>query len=262
MSKNISTSLQVAVALHEHAQASRLIDSLSEESAAQLQAATRRYLSEVTALSGREQVINESEDSDVRKFNDVKKEVAVFTEKLRWLRDLKGTLETRCGNLFGELFINSIPKSTRPDQAMRDQESRSVIWPLPPNERDNIYLKASENDQTEMLRAIQDAPLPLVSDEVRLRADDARAARLQPDLYRRFSETGQLLNEISVILADGEDLGVAFGLDIPVSKDELGPKIRLANDFAIDHAASHRKGKPARHTTVKDVAGVVAETID
>ena len=251
MSKNIATLLNAAMSYNERAQASRLVDSWSESTAVEYRAVTAHLLSEVQALAGKEKAENTNPNhSPIAMVNAVTKAVQTFIGGLRWLRDEKGSLETKVGNIFGQLFI--LPASTRSDQPGRDLEIRTWLSRMPPNERDNAYLHASENDQTEILRALQDSPLPLISDEVRMRADDARAARLYPDLYRKFIENGELLSEISAILQDCLDLGREFGLEVPPSVDELGPKIRLALDFSLDHAASRGKGKPMLRTILKD----------
>lgn len=249
MSKNISTLVNAAMAYNERAQASRLVDSWSEETAKEYQGVTARLLKEATALQGKEQTANSNPDSSPEgRFKAMKREVQPFIGGLRWLRDEKGALETKVGNLFGELFI--LPPSTRTDQALRDGEIRGALWPLPIDERNNQYLRSSESDQVEILRALIDAPLALISDEVRMRGDDARAARLQPSLYRKFIESGELLDEITVILQDALSLGAEFGLDTPPVVDELGPRIRASLDFAVDHAKD--RGKKVLHTLFQD----------
>ena len=253
MSKNIGSLANSATAYSERSQASRLVDSWSGETAQEYQAATARLLLEVTALHGREKTINANGSlSPTGQFDQTKIAVQDFIAGLRWLRDLNGTLETKVGNLFGQLFIASIPKSTRSEnaQAMRDHEIRIVISALPPEQRNNEYLRASETDQTEVLRAIQDSPMPLILDEVRLRADDERVARREPKRYKAFIENGELLNEVSCILQDCLDLGREFGLEVTPSVDEVGPKIREALEFAISHVGG--KGKRVLVTSAKD----------
>lgn len=247
MAKNIGTLALSASSYQERSQSSRLVDSWSEETALELQATTARVKSEVTALQGQEKTINSNTTlSDTGKFDQVRIAVQDFITRLRWLRDLKGTLETRCGNVYGNLFI--LKPSTRNEivQGLRDAAIVSAIWALPPDQRDVEYLKSSEADLIEVMRALQDAPMPLVSSEVRLRADDQRAARLEPARYRKFIETGELLGEVSAILDDCLDLGREFGLDVKENIDELGPKIRVALDFAIEHVGG--RGKKVLHT--------------
>lgn len=240
MSKNIGSFVNSCTAFNEHAQASRLIDSWSEEPATELQTATSRLLKEAMALAANEKAANADPNLSITgKFDRVKNYVQDFITNLRWQRDLKGALETRCGNLYGLLFV--LTASTRSDQGQRDAHIWGAFGALPPEERNNGYLRASETDNVEVLRALKDAPLPLVADEIILRADDERAARLQPQRYRTFVETSELLHEISVILADALDLGVAFGIDVKPSVDELGPKVRTAVDFAIEHQGARGK---------------------
>lgn len=251
MAKNIGTLALSASSYQERSQASRLVDSWSEETALELQATTARVKSEVTALQGQEKTINaDAGRSDIGKFDLVRIAVQDFITRLRWLRDLKGTLETRCGNVYGNLFI--LKPSTRNEivQGLRDAAIVSVIGPLPQDQRDVEYLKASEADNTEVLRALSDAPMPLVTDEVRLRGDDQRAAKLQPQRYLKFVETGELLREVSAILDDCLDLGREFGIDVKENINELGPKMRVQLDFAIEHVGG--RGKKVLRTSQRD----------
>lgn len=251
MSKNIGTLVNSALAYSQRAQSSRMIGSWSQETAEEYQTATARLLAQVQALAAKEKTENANPNhSPTGLLAAMKTAVNDFITNLRWMRDLKGSLETKVGNLYGNLFI--LKPSTRPDQPARYTFIWGVISQMTPGERDNQYLRSSEIDQTEILHAIQDAPFPLVMDEVRMRGDDERVARLQPDRYRKFIENGQLLDEISTILQDALGLGLEFGLDVPPSVDELGPKIRTALDFAIQHQGG--KGKRVLRTTPKDAA--------
>lgn len=250
MSRNIGTLVNSATAYAERSQASRLVDSWREETGAEYKSVTARLLAEVTALAAQEKTINSKDLTTTAKFDQTKTAVQDFVNNLKWLRNEKAALETRIGNIYGELFVLPVSKLNETVQAMRDREIRAAISQMPSNERDNAYLRSSETDQTEVLRALQDSPLPLVLDEVRLRADDERAARLQPKRYRGFVEAGELLNELSVILQDCLDLGVAFGLDVPESNDALGPHLRTVLDFAIQHVGG--RGKRVLRTSSKD----------
>lgn len=253
MSKNIGTLANSALAYSQRAQASRLVSTWSESTAEEYQTITNRLLAQVQTLQEKEKSINaDSNSSPAGQFKKVKSEVETFITNLRWMRDTKGVLETKVGNLHGNLFI--LPASTRTEtaQGLRDFETRSVIGQMPPNERDNTYLRACESDNVEVLRSLVDAPMPLVVDEVILRGSDERAARIQPKRYKQFIETGELLGEVSAILQDALGLGLEFGLDVPPSVDELGPKIRLALDYAIQHVGA--RGKKILRTSSKDAA--------
>ena len=239
MAKNIGSLMSSARTYQEQSQTSRLTASWSEKTATEYQKITAHLLADVTPLAAKEKAINGNANlSPIGRHDQVKREVQTFTSGLRWLRDEKGTLETKCGNLFGDLFV--LPASTRNEmvQAMRDAQIWSLIGALPPTQRDLAYLRFSEADNVEVMRALQDAPMPLVTDDIRLRGSADRAARLDPQRYQAFIESGQLLDEVAAILTDCLNLGAAFGFDVPVSVDELGPKVRTALDFAMDHAPS------------------------
>ena len=240
MAQNIGSLVNSATTYAERAKASRVVSSWMEETSAQLQALTTRLLSEVTALHGKEHTINANPKLSTNgKFDQVKAEVQAFVNSLQWLRLEKGALETKIGNVFGDLFV--LPASTRKDQPMRDHEIRSLVQPLPPDERSNLYLQASQDDNTEVLRALQDAPMALIANEVVMRGSDQRAARLQPKRYQLFVESGELLNEVSAILDDALSIGEAFGVDVPPSADKLGVKIRTGLDFGISHLGGRGK---------------------
>lgn len=257
MSKNIGTLANSALAYSQRAQASRLVSTWSQATAEDYQMITNRLLAQVTELAAKEKTENANPNhSPVGRFDKVKIAVQDFIVGLQWLRDAKAGIETRAANIYRDLFILPVSKLNEVVQGQRDAFIWSAIGSLPTNERDNQYLAASEADNVEVLRALQDSPLPLTSGEVRLRADDERAARLFSKRYRNLVELGELLSEVTVILQDCLDLGLAFSLDVPANNDELGPKTRMVLDFAIQHQGG--RGKHALKTSAKDVVRVGA----
>jgi hypothetical protein len=252
MSKNIGTLLNAARSYDERAHTSRLVSSWSSETSLEYQKATAQLLAEVQDLKEQEETENANPmHSPVARFEAVKGKVQKFMDKLKWLRDQKIALENRIRNLHGELFLLPDSELNEAVQVQRDVVIWNMIGQMTPNERDNQYLRSSETDQTEILRAIQNAPFPLVMDETRLRADDQRAARLQPPRYRTYVELGELVDELTVILGDCLDLGREFGLDVSPINDGLGEKIRETLDFAVQHTRA--RGKKTLATTAKDV---------
>jgi hypothetical protein len=242
MARNIGTLLQSATAYQERAKTSRLVERWSEESASRYQLATAKVLDQVQALAAKEKASKTNANlSPTGQVDQTTREVRTFVEALRWLRDLKNFLETKVGNLYGELFVLPASKLDQVVQALRDSQIWTAIGALPQPQRDRDYLRFSQSDNIEAMRALSMSPLPLIADEIRLRGDAERAARLQPKQYRQFIETGQLLNEISAILTDCLDLGREFQIDVKETVDELGPKVRVALDFAIEHASEQGK---------------------
>lgn len=241
MAKNIGTLVNSAATYLERAKESRVIASWTEEAATQYQTVASRFLSEVTALAGRERTVNSNPNlSPTGKHGAVKEAVQAWFSGLTWIKNLVGSLETRLGGLYGPLFV--LPKSDRSEttQAIRDWELREELRTLTHPERVKLYVQAAEANDIERLRAVQDVPglVPLVPVEVRLRGDDVRASRIDPEKYRRFVETGELLNEVRTLAMDADNLAREFGLDtssLALTVDELGPKVREAVNFAADH---------------------------
>lgn len=236
MAKTISMLLSTTRAFEEQSRVSRLTESWSQRIAKLCQEITQRALLEATGLSGKERTINANASlSETGKSDAVKASVRTFVDGLGWLRNEKGSLETRIGNLYGVLFILPPSKLNETVQGLRDSEIRSSISALPATQRDIAYLKYSQDINIEVLRALQQAPIQLISDQIQLRANHDRASRQNAEQYQLFIENSQLLNEVSVILTDCLDLGVAFKLDVKPSVDELGEKVRVNADFAVDH---------------------------
>jgi hypothetical protein len=236
MARNISTLQASTSAYQERSQASRLTSSWSEKTATAYQTIATRVQAAATALSAKEKAINGNANlSPTGQFDAVKQEVVAFLAGLKWLQAEKGGLETKVGGLFGDLFILPDSKLNEIVQALRDAQSWSAIGALQPSERDLAYLRFCAVDNTEVIRALQNAPMPLISDDILLRGSADRAARLDPQRYQTFIETGQLLDEVSAILTDCLDLGQAFGFEAVPVVDALGEKVRTALDFSTDH---------------------------
>lgn len=259
MARNISTLLASATAYAERAQTSRLVEWWSEEPAARYQLVASKVLADVAVLSGKEKANNANQNlSPTGQFDQTKRDVKIFLDSLRWLRDEKGSLATKVGSAYGDLFVLSASKLNELVQALRDMQVTGAIGALPPKQRDVEYLRASEADQIEVVRALQNSPMVLISDDVRMRGDDERAQRNDPKRYRQFIENGQLLDEISSILDDCLDLVREFVIDVKENSDELGPKVRLALEFGVQHwlPQDNEEGKLMRDTTQRDAVGV------
>lgn len=241
MAKNIGTLISTAAAYQQRATESRLIESWTQDSAAEFQTIATRFLSEGKALQGREETIRLNRDlSPSGKFNDTKVAVQGWFGSLGWIKNRISALETKAGNNFGELY--ALPKSDANPviQELRDQELRGEVRGLEPAERVRGYLIGCEQNDVELLRALLQGPglTPLVPSEVRVRGLDLRASRLDPSRHKAFIEIGELLDLLHAIARESEDLAKEFGVDISkigLTADELGPKIREVLDFAVEH---------------------------
>ncbi len=101
---------------------------------------------------------------------------------------------------------------------------------LDQSQRDHVYLTAAEANNVELLRAIQNAPdiKPLITPEMRRRADDLRAQRLDPTAYQEFAEKSELLESLQMLARETEDLVTQFEVDVtkvPLTDAEIHDRI-------------------------------------
>ena len=87
MARNVATLLNSVTTYSDRAKDSRLVNSWSEETAAQLQAITAKVLEQVTALAAREKtILSNPKLSTNGKFDATKSEVKNFVDGLKWMR--------------------------------------------------------------------------------------------------------------------------------------------------------------------------------
>jgi hypothetical protein len=145
-----------------------------------------------------------------------------------WLGVLLDELAQAIARLRGQLFDLTSPIKDAVLREMRNQEIRSTLWALSINERDIALLHAGEQDQLEILSALLDSPAgPMVSDDAKTRVLEARARRLQPELYATLADTLLLQESLTayaeqaaMLLTDlgGDRAAVAKALRAPLDE--------------------------------------------
>lgn len=139
-----------------------------------------------------------------------------------WLKNLVTKHETADHGFRTRLYTVTSPvKDIR--RELRNGEIRSLLVGHNQAERDRHFLLAAEADRDEVLDAMLDSPMgPMVSEEMKQRALDARAKRQQPNDYAAF-EQNTLLLEYVHMLRDliGRRL-YSIGVDASTIKAVLG----------------------------------------
>lgn len=106
---------------------------------------------------------------------------------------------------------------------MRNAEQRNDVRGLSQNERDVEFLGAAEQDNDELLDAMLDAPgRPMVSPDMKRRALDARARRLNPKGYAQWEQTVLLRDHVKALLEHVALALVSMGADATKVAKELG----------------------------------------
>lgn len=147
-----------------------------------------------------------------------------FLSNLAWLKTAATRLEGEDRGFRTRLYVVRSPiKDNDIRREQRNGEIRSLLVGLNQAERDKQFLLAAEQDRDEVLDAMLDSPLgPMVSEEMRQRALDARAKRQQPNDYAAFQQNTLLLDYVHM-LQDliGRRL-YSIGVDAAKIKDVLG----------------------------------------
>lgn len=105
----------------------------------------------------------------------------------------------------------------------RNGEIRSLLVGQNQGERDTQFLLAAEHDHDEVLDAMLDSPMgPMVSEEMKQRALDARAKRQQPNDYAAFQQNTLLLDYAHMLQELVGRRLYSIGVDASKIKDVLG----------------------------------------
>jgi hypothetical protein len=147
-----------------------------------------------------------------------------FLSRVEWLKNLVTKHEGEDQGFRTRLYaVKSPVKDNDIRREQRNGEIRSLLVGHNQAERDRHFLLAAEADRDEVLDAMLDSPMgPMVSEEMKQRALDARAKRQQPNDYAAF-EQNTLLLEYVHMLRDliGRRL-YSIGVDAAKIKDVLG----------------------------------------
>lgn len=147
-----------------------------------------------------------------------------FLSTLAWLKTAATRLDGEDQGFRTRLYAVKSPiKDNDLRREQRNGEIRSVLVGLNQAEQDKQFLLAVEQDRDEVLDAMLDSPMgPMVGDEMRQRALDARAKRQQPNDYAAFEQNTLLLDYVHMLQ---ELLGrrlYGIGVDAAKIKDVLG----------------------------------------
>lgn len=147
-----------------------------------------------------------------------------FLSRVEWLKNLVTKHEGEDQGFRTRLYaVKSPVKDNDIRREQRNGEIRSLLVGHNQAERDRHFLLAAEADRDEVLDAMLDSPMgPMVSEEMKQRALDARAKRQQANDYAAF-EQNTLLLEYVHMLRDliGRRL-YSIGVDAAKIKDVLG----------------------------------------
>lgn len=121
------------------------------------------------------------------------------------------------------LFSVTSPITDPIVRQLRGQEIRDGLRGLDENENNARFLVAAEQDHDEVLDAMLTSPTgPLVSADVKRRALDARARRLNPKGYAQWEQTTLLRDEVKALLEHVALCLVSMGADPEKVAKELG----------------------------------------
>mgnify|MGYP001170082748 FL=1 len=144
-----------------------------------------------------------------RFMSDEGKRVKLTEEATKALDTFKGfaskiqDVEDNLRQLRNRLFVVERPKGTeivQLRQLHREQEIRAHYEGLTQSELDVAFLNASEQDRDETLLAFLDAPWgPMVNEDIKGRALDARAKRVFPKDYEIFKQNEGLLEILNMV---------------------------------------------------------------
>jgi hypothetical protein len=141
-----------------------------------------------------------------------------------WLKNLARTHEGEDNGFRTRLYAVKSPiKDNDIRRELRNGEIRGFLLGQNQAERDTQFLLAADHDRDEVLDAMLDSPMgPMVSEEIKPRALDARAKRQQPNDYAAFEQNTLLLEYVHMLQ---ELIGrrlYGIGVDAAKIKDVLG----------------------------------------
>jgi hypothetical protein len=118
-----------------------------------------------------------------------------------WLKNLVTKHEGEDKDFRTRLYTVTSPvKDNDIRRELRNGEIRSLLVGQNQAERDRQFLLAAEQDRDEVLDAMLDSPMgPMVSEEMKQRALDARAKRQQPNDYAGFQQNTLRLDYARVL---------------------------------------------------------------
>jgi hypothetical protein len=121
------------------------------------------------------------------------------------------------------LFSVKSPITDPVVRQLRGQEIRDGLRGLDENERNSQFIVAAERDLDEVLDSMLTSPTgPLVSPDVKRRALDARARRLNPKGYAQWEQTTLLRDEVKALLEHVALCLISMGADAVKVGKELG----------------------------------------
>jgi len=178
-----------------------------------------------------------------RFMSDEGKRAKLAEEALKALANFKGfvvkigEVEDHLSQLSTLLFTVPRPKRDATIQFLREQEIRGYYVDMAQSERDGAFLQAAEQDNDETLLAMLDAPIgPMVSQDIKDRAFEARAKRVSPADYKVYVQNTlllEVLNMVRISLAQWMRW-LAVAEDTVVETLKLDPNVRLlASDVEV-----------------------------
>lgn len=231
MAKNIGTAERVFGKFYEVAQSSILVNTWTEATALRFQETTNKLWGMAkNLLEIEKKLAADSNLTATGRFNKMKDAVQTFFGDMGWFRTEKRQAGEKIVSLHTKLFTLPASKLNEVAQELRDGELRADLRDLDQPHRDTAYLLAAQRDDIDMLRAFQKAPgaTPLITPELRRRADVERAQRLDPTAYQSFVETSELLEHFQILAREIEDLAKEFQVDvtkIPLTEAEISERI-------------------------------------
>jgi len=239
VAKNIGTAVNVFGKFYEIAQSSKLVNAWSETTALRFQETTNKLWGMAKNLLELEKKLAADANlTPTGRFNKMKDGVQTWFGDMGWFRSEKRQAGEKIASLYNKLFTLEASKLNDVVQELRDGELRADLRDLTQPQRDTAYLLAAQHDDVDMLRAFQKSPgaTPLVTSEVRRRADTERASRLDPSGYKQFIETNELLEHFQILAREIEDLAKEFGVDVtkvPLTDEEISDRIKDMLEIAF-----------------------------
>lgn len=154
-----------------------------------------------------------------------------FLSTVAWLKARATKREAEDQGFRTRLYAVTSPIKDEWRRELRNGEIRRFLARLNQAERDRHFLLASQEDRDEMLDAMLDSPMgPMVSEEMKQRALDARAQRVHGNDYLGFQQNTLLLDFIHMLQ---ELIGrrlYAIGVDASKIKDILGVTVTSTDE--------------------------------
>jgi hypothetical protein len=154
-----------------------------------------------------------------------------FLETVAYLKTRATKREAEDHNFRARLYAVTSPIKDDLRRELRNGEIRHFLAAQTQPERDRHFLLASQEDRDEVLDAMLTGPLgPIVSDDMKSRALDARAQRLHGNDYLGFQQNTLLLDFVHMLQ---ELIGrrlYGIGVDASRIKDVLGVTVTSTDE--------------------------------